>query len=185
MQGAAEQMRGFLMFLAVACPVVLASPIFWSLVAMSWSASPVTYINHDGTRQEALLGPKAPWPDWAIRPDDAELRVKSWFGPSPRSAANGMGDLTFRGEPRAAAGAYVEKLRREGWVIETGRFEAPLPAKPPRTLVQCRVRATQGRHVVQAAFEVAPQPGNGSMFWVDAPAEESWGLPLGTVRGPC
>ena len=29
-------MRGFLIFLAVASPVVLASPYFWSLVRMEW-----------------------------------------------------------------------------------------------------------------------------------------------------
>ena len=178
-------MRGFLIFVAVGCPIVLANPIFWSLVAMSWSASPVTYVNRDDTSQQALLGPKAPWPAWAITPHGAELRVKSWFGPSATSVGSGMGDLRISGPPRPAAELYVEKLRSEGWDIETGRFETPLPVIPPRTLVQCRIRATQGRYVISAAFEVAPEMGKGSIFWVDAPSEGAWGLPLGSVKGPC
>jgi len=44
-------MKGFVIFLAVAFPVVLVSPSFWSLVRMEWSAERVGYTYHDGVTQ--------------------------------------------------------------------------------------------------------------------------------------
>ena len=54
-------MKGFLIFLAVAFPIVLMSPSFWSLVRMEWGAERIGYVYGKGpTRvtQWATLGPR-------------------------------------------------------------------------------------------------------------------------------
>jgi len=178
-------MRRFLILLALAYPVAMASPMFWSLVAMAWTASPVTYINHDGTAQQATIGPKSFWPEWAIKPDGADVRVQSWFGPSARAAATGVGEFKTNEEPRAAAGRYTERLRAEGWEIETGRFDSVYPSVPPRPLVRCIVRATRGEQLISASFEAAPEPSRGQLFWAEKPAPDAWPMPHGTSVGPC
>ncbi|HYD71836.1 MAG TPA: hypothetical protein VEF55_01765, partial [Candidatus Binatia bacterium] len=67
-------MRGFLIFLACAIPVVLMSPFFWSIVRMETGAERVGYTSAEGITQWAWLGPSAPWPEWALRPDGARMR---------------------------------------------------------------------------------------------------------------
>jgi hypothetical protein len=86
-------MRGFLVFLAVAFPVVLLSPFFWSLVKMEVGAERVGYGHKtaDGkmVTQWATLGPKAPWPGWAIVPAGAKLTVRANFEAAPGYDATG------------------------------------------------------------------------------------------------
>jgi len=174
-------MKGFLIFLAFAFPVVLASPTFWTLVAMEWGASPVTYHYHDGTIQHALLGPKSPWPEWAILPDDARLTVRAWYGETPTNPGSGFGDLGIRGKPLDAVAAYAAKLRDAGWRTETSLFQAALPEVPPRRLVTCIVRATRegdDRRVLQVSFELEPGPGSGAFHWATRPMP-GWAMPKG------
>ena len=93
-------MKGFLIFLAVAFPVVLVSPFFWSLVRMEWSAERVGYTYHDGVTQWAMLGPKAPWPQWALVPEGAKLTVRAGYEPAPGHAAIGYGEIDTKVPPR-------------------------------------------------------------------------------------
>ena len=177
-------MRGFLLLLVLAFPVVIASPVFWSLVAMEFSAAPVGYGQQDGTVQPALLGPKAPWPGWAEVPEYTDLRVRAWFGPGSSAPEMGYGDLKVNAEPRAAAGAYAKRLTDEGWQVETATFRSVLPELPPQPLEWCIVRAVRGGgdpRVVSASFELKPRAGGGRMHW------SKGGLPMliGATPGPC
>lgn len=165
-------MRGFLLFLALAFPVALSSPSFWALVGMSWGATPVTYGYHDGTRQQALLGPKAPWPDWAVRPDSTEFVVSAWFEDTPARPGSGHGDFDFNGDGREAALAYAARLRGEGWDVETLMFRGATPSIPPRPLHICTVNARRSEHdqrVLHAGFQISPGSGAGTMHWATRP----------------
>jgi hypothetical protein len=178
------QMRGFLLFLVLAFPIVVASPAFWSLVAMEFSAAPVGYGQQDGTMQPALLGPKAPWPKWAEVPADADLRVRAWFGPGSSAPETGFGDLTVKAEPRATARAYAKRLIGEGWQVETAIFRSVLPELPPKPLVWCIVRAARGNgdpRVISVSFELEPRIGGGRMHW----SMGAMPMPIGATPGPC
>jgi len=176
--------RGLLIFIAIAFPIALASPTFWWLVQSEFSAAPVGYGRQDGSVQQALLGPKAPWPDWVATPDDAKLHVRAWFGPGTTEPETGYGDLSVKGEPRKAMAAYRSKLEAEGWKVEANMMRAALPEIPPRQLESCIIRARRDgadQRVIQASFELAPSPGNGSIHWAAWPMP-TWAMQLGE---PC
>ena len=161
-------MRWLLLFIALAIPVALASPSFWSLFAMEFGAAPVTYHYHDGTSQQALLGPRAPWPDWAIVPDGTRLQVGAWFGPSSKEPETGHGDLSVEAEPRTVAAAYVERLKAEGWQVEANIYRYPQPVLQPKLMEICIVRATReggDLRILQASFDLAPRSGSGGLAW--------------------
>jgi hypothetical protein len=103
--------KGFLIFLAVAFPVVLVSPFFWSLVRMEWGAEPVGYHYKDGVTQWAMLGPKAPWPRWAIVPEGSKLTVRARYQPAPGHPAIGYADLDGKAAPRTTVQSYQAALR--------------------------------------------------------------------------
>jgi hypothetical protein len=134
-------MRKLLIFLALFFgPIVLANPVFWWLVQASYSAAPVTAIEADGRVQQALLGPKSPWPDWALTPDGATLRVEAWFS-SPPAPMTGFGTLTFAGDHTKGIRAFVAKLEAAGWAVESARAATWDPGMPPRQYQQCEIRA--------------------------------------------
>jgi len=55
---------------------VLASPFFWSLVNMEFGAERVGY-RHGSVTQWATLGPRAPWPRWALVPEGAARAMRA------------------------------------------------------------------------------------------------------------
>lgn len=172
-------MRGLLIFLAIAFPIVLASPTFWWLVESEVGAAPVGYGRVDGSVQQALLGPKAPWPEWVSTPEGAKLTVRAWFGPAPSEIESGFGDLSFGGDTQKVIDAYRAKLRSEGWNVEGSFFSAPLPEIPPRQMEACILRATRNgadTRIIQASFEFKPGPGYGSVHWAMAPMP-TWSTP--------
>ena len=79
-------MKGFLIFLAFAFPVVLVSPFFWSLVRMEWGAERIGYHYKDGVAQWASLGPRSPWPRWALVPEGMKLTIRASYEPAPGAA---------------------------------------------------------------------------------------------------
>src|SRR4029450_10926047 len=108
-------MRGFLIFLAFAFPVVLASPFFWSLVRMEVGAERVGYGHKTPgggmVTQWATLGPKAPWPAWAVVPQGARLTVRANFEAAPGYDAVGYGDIDGKISARVVAQRYEQALR--------------------------------------------------------------------------
>jgi hypothetical protein len=174
-------MKKFLIFLAVAFPVVLASPAFWTLVKMEWSVERVGYGHEGGVTQWAMLGPKAPWPNWAPVPEGAKLTVQSSFEAAPGYDASGYGEIGGDGAPRLFAERYEEKLRADGWTVRVGRFDATYPEIPPRPLHWCFVHGRRGNQVVLMSVDIDEPKTAGRLHWADGKMD----FPIGAKSQPC
>ena len=111
-------MRGFLLFVALAFPIVVSSPIFWWIVGVHHGASPAVYTEADGTTRSASLGPKSSWPAWATKPRTSTLTVSARFSASPTQPATGYGEVDRGKEPRQAVSIYAAALTASGWSVE-------------------------------------------------------------------
>jgi hypothetical protein len=177
-------MRGFLIFLAFACPVVLASPFFWTLVNMNFGAERVGYGHktpHGMVTQWATLGPKAPWPRWALVPAGVKLTVRSHFEAAPGFNATGLGDIDGNESARLASEQWAEALRRGGWSVRVGRFDATSPEIPPRPIHSCILEARRGAAVQRLSVDIDDAHTSGSLWWTVGPAK----FPLGTKNEAC
>ena len=178
-------MKGFLIFLALAFPVVLASPFFWSLVRMEWGAERVGYV-HEGPRGErvtqwASLGPKSGWPAWALVPAGVKLKVSSNFEAAPGFDAGGVGDIAGKVPPRATVERFQTALRGGGWDVRVGRLDATYPEIPPRPLHWCIVHARRGPRALQMAVDIDEAQTVGRLHW----AEGKMRFPMGVNDAPC
>lgn len=169
-------MRWFLVWLGLVAGIVLLNPVFWWLVAAEHWAAPVTQAQADGTVSQALLGPKAPWPTWAPRPEGGRFTVKAWFGPGATGdatvPATGYGELSLAGDLKAATDAYVAQLEAEGFEVTATLWTTTLPEIPPRELVTCRIvaRAKVGPvRTITATIDRAPVAGLGRVHWIEGP----------------
>jgi hypothetical protein len=174
-------MKGFLIFLAVAFPVVLVSPFFWSLVRMEWGAERVGYHYQDGVTQWAMLGPKAPWPRWAVVPEGSRLTVRASYEAAPGHPAIGYADLDGKMTPRDTVQRYQAALQRGGWSVRVGRFDSTYPEIPPRPLHWCIVQAEQGGRVQQMSVDIDEAETIGRLHWT----EGKMPFPTGAKDGPC
>lgn len=174
-------MKGFLIFLALAFPVALASPFFWSLVNMEWGAERVGYTDHSGVTQWAMLGPKAAWPVWAVVPEGAKLTVRANFEPAPGHDATGYADIGGKLPPREAVMRYQAALRRSGWAVRTGRFDSVYPDIPPRPLHWCIVHAHRGAQVQMMQIDVDEPRTVGRLHWTVGKLP----FPIGTKDEAC
>jgi hypothetical protein len=173
-------MRGFLIFLAIAFPVVLASPHFWSLVRMETSLERVGYIHDNGVTQWASLGPLAPWPDWAIVPKDATITVRSHFEAAPGMVESGWADIRMADSAARGQIAYAQALEAEGWETSLSHFDATTPELPPKRFHQCRVEARKGARVLRLAIEESGPSSTGSLYWANGPVTSMLGGSPGT-----
>jgi hypothetical protein len=168
-------MRAFLIFLALAFPVVLASPHFWSLVRMETSLERVGYIHENGVTQWASLGPLAPWPDWAVVPRDATITVRSHFEPALGMIESGMADINLSGSAADAQAVYAQALESQGWEVSLSYFDGTTPDLPPRPFHQCRVEARKEGRVLRLSIEQIGSSSKGSLYWADGPAKSIMG----------
>src|SRR5262245_54158073 len=173
-------MRGFLIFLALAFLVVLTSPPFWSLASMETSLERVGYIHENGVTQWASLGPSAPWPDWAIVPRDATIKVRSHFESAPGIVESGMADISMTGSSADAQIAYAQLLESQGWETSLSYFDRTTPDVPPRRSHRCLVEARKGGRVLRLALEEAVSSSKGSLYWADGPVSSVVGGSPGT-----
>lgn len=179
-------MRGFLIFLAVAFPVVLAGPFFWSLVRMEVGAERVGYVHRTaagGTvTQWATLGPKASWPRWAVVPKGARLTVRANFEAAPGHSAIGYGDIAARRtSARVIARRYEVALKRAGWDVRIGRFEATSPDIPPKPIRRCIIEGRRDGQVQQLSVDIDPKRTVGSLRWSDG----AMPFPIGATDEAC
>jgi hypothetical protein len=174
-------MRGCLIFLAIAFPVVLASPTFWSIVNMNFGAERVGYVRQNGSTQWAWIGPKSPWPNWALVPANAKLTVGAHFEAAPGEIASGFADVFLEDTSRAATDVYVGALERLGWTVQSARFDTVAPELPPRPLHLCLVEARKGVRSLRLTLERAAEGGNASLHWAEGPVP----VMKGSVPGPC
>lgn len=165
-------MRGFLLLLVLAAPLVLANPIFWWLVQLAYSAAPATYVEADGQSRSALLGPKSPWPDWAIIPDGAKLTVEAWFAAAPPTPETGFGTLKLPDASAGAVKAFVAKLETAGWQVETSEIQTVDPTLPPKPFQMCTLRATRrdgGPRVMSASIPIGYSGISPRLHWWSTP----------------
>lgn len=174
-------MKGFLIFLAVAFPVVLASPFFWSLVRMEWGAERVGYHYQDGVTQWASLGPKAPWPGWAAVPEGSKVMVRASYEPAPGHPAIGYGEIDGKTAPRETVRRYTQALGQAGWTVRVGRFDASTPDIPPRPIHWCIVQAEKAGRVLQMSVDIDDPATVGRMHW----AEGGMPFPTGAKDVAC
>lgn len=162
-------MRGWLIFLALAAPLVLLNPLFWWLVGTEIGASAVTYVEKDGARRDALLGPHAPWPDWARLPDRYRLIVRSQFASAPGYPASGLGEIEFSTTLRDAVADVQRELTQAGWQVTTVLATTYVPSLPPRPVLTCVLTATQSEpHVrsITIAFDQVDRVAR--IHWLEA-----------------
>lgn len=173
-------MRGFLIFLAFAFPVVLASPFFWSLVNMEVGAERVGYVR-GGVTQWATLGPKAPWPGWALVPEGARLTVRANFEAAPGHIATGYGDIEAETSAQVIAQRYAGALRAANWAVRTGRFDATSPDTPPRPIRMCIVEGRRDGRVQRLSVDIAEGNATGGLHW----SEGEIPFPMGATPRDC
>lgn len=177
-------MRGFLIFLAFAFPVVLASPFFWSLVRMEWGAERIGYVHKTAkgrVTQWATLGPKAQWPAWAIVPEGAKLTVRANFEAAPGFEASGFGDISGKPSARQVTERYQQALEQAGWTVRVGRFDATSPDIPPKPIHWCIVEARRQSRVLQMSVDIDDPQTVGRMHWADGRMP----FPTGAKDEPC
>jgi hypothetical protein len=163
-------MRGWLIFLACAAPLMLLNPMFWWLVGTETGASAVAYVR-DGVRQDALLGPKAPWPEWARLPERYPLTVQSSFAAAPGQPATGVGDLEIPRTRREAVAEWRAELTAAGWQVTTVLVTTALPSLPPRQGKMCILTATRTEPSVRSimiAIDEVPVGRVARIHWREA-----------------
>jgi len=173
--------RGFLIFLALAFPVALASPHLWSVVNMASGAERVGYVHEGGVTQWAMLGPKAPWPTWALVPAGSDLTVRANFEAAPGKTAMGFADLEVQRGAVDAASDYAQALRHAGWTVEIAHIDTSTPDLPPRALHLCLVEGRKDGRALRLSLERDTRRAVGSIFW----AEGSVSRAIGAIPGSC
>ena len=173
-------MRGFLIFLAIAFPIVLTIPSFWSLVRMETSVERVGYVNAGGVTQWASIGPLAHWPDWALVPKDAKITVRSHFESAPGMPESGMADIDVAVSAAQGQTAYARDLQSQGWDVNLSTFDATTPDLPPRPFRQCHVEARKGSRVLRLMLEQGDSSSKGSLYWADGSVKQLLGGSPGT-----
>lgn len=156
-------------------------PSSWALLNMLFGAQPTTTILPDGTREASTIGPKSPWPEWALKPDGATLTVQS---SSVASAGLAYGHAKFR--TAVAAGAfqrdYAKELEAAGWATRLFVLDVTPPEIAPRRSRICIVEGAKGALSLRAHVDAwTAAPTRGAIFWRTAPAPPL----LRAVEGAC
>jgi hypothetical protein len=175
-------MRGFLIFLAVACPIVLASPTFWSLVNMEFGAERVGYTRANGVTQWAWLGPMSPWPHWAMIPQDGKLTVRAHFEAAPGESAAGFGDVELKDASARGREDFVGALQSDGWTVQVAHFDTLSPDLPPRPMHFCIVEARKGARGILFSYDRASGSSVASLHWAEGKLPETMKY---AKPGPC
>lgn len=165
-------MRGFLIFLAFACPIVLANPVFWSLVNMEFGAERVGYVQANGVTQWAWLGPKSPWPQWAMVPEGCALTVRAHFEAAPGMAATGFGDVALKDTSAKGRDAFIQALQSAGWTVQVAHFDTLSPDLPPRPMHLCIIEAHKGARGLQFSYDRGSDSGVASLHWAEGKLPE-------------
>jgi hypothetical protein len=172
--------------LATLAVIVLSSPFLWSLVRMSWAAEPVSYIRHDGTVQNATIGPASWWPDWAVRPEGATVQVESHFEAAPDMPATGIAAVTLRGDQHEAVERYEADLRSHGFAVTRYERLTWSPDIPSRQFMLCMVEGVGGpasTRVIRLSFSVDSTAMPTKLFWMEGNVVPLIGMAPGSCFG--
>jgi hypothetical protein len=159
-------MRGWLIFLAFAIPLVLASPMFWSILNMNFGAAPVAYGYANGVVQDPTIGPASPWPDWALKPEGARLTPRSNSQAAPGQNALGLATIDDApGSAGAVIARYERAMEAAGWMVTLSEFRTLSPDAPPKPLHYCILEARSGPRVVRLSMQDDAAPMSGGTLW--------------------
>jgi len=175
-------MRIVVALIAVAIPLVLGSPYFWSLLRMAWAAEPVGYVQQDGTTQWATIGPKSFWPDWALRPENTFVEVDSHFSATPILPASGMASVAFRGEQQAVAKQYEDRLRASGFEVTRYAYQTWSGDIPSRPFILCMIEGVQAampKRTVRFSFAINSRAMPPKLYWTEGEAPPLLGMQPG------
>lgn len=175
-------MKGFLILLAIACLLVLASPFFWSLVNMEMGAEPVGYVQQDGATQWATIGPKSYWPAWALRPDEARIRVESHFSATPTTPATGMASVVFQSDQRLAAQRFEARLAASRFDVTRYALQTWSADIPSRPFVLCVIEGIQQAEIprtIRLSFSAGSDAMPARLSWIEGHAAALAGMQPG------
>jgi hypothetical protein len=176
-------MKGWVIFMALAAPIVLTSPVFWWLVQFETGAAQGTVVEHDGVARASSMGPRSPWPDWVSAPENAKLTVRTYLGDAPGHPAMGYGDLAFARPPLAELEALSRRPGEDGWSIASVRYDTVEPTLPPRNATVCVVTAQRADpHPRTIMYSLMLGSSQGRVHWSSAPPPPGWAT-VGTQ--PC
>ena len=171
-------------FLGATAMLVVANPFFWSIMRMNFAAEPVVYIEQDGTTTGAVLGPKAPWPDWVTAPPGGRLTVQSYFAGAD-ALATGVGAFAFSDAPLDRLDGFLAALDADGWRVETAQLETVEPSLPPRPMTLCSIVASRdapdARYILYS-FEIDARARTMDVFWSSGGDVQQM---IGAMPGPC
>ncbi len=171
-------MRGFLIFLAFAVPVLLANPVFWWLVQAEVGAAPSVIVESDGVSRHTTIGPRSPWPEWARLPAAGEVTPHAYYAAAPGHPAMGHGEIALSAPSPASIAALARALEAEGWAVTAVRYRVAEPTLPPTPLLVCALTARRGagadERTMVFGFQLAPLSGAASVAWREGPPLPSW-----------
>ncbi len=153
---------------------------------MSWAAEPVAYVSEDGAIQTATIGPRSYWPDWAMRPADAKVRVESHFEAAPGMPATGVAAVTFRGDQRIAVERYEADLRSGGFAVTRYERLTWSPDLPSRQFMLCMVEGVGGpasTRVIRFSFAADSTAMPAKLFWMEGNVVPLIGMAPGACFG--
>ncbi|HJQ58845.1 MAG TPA: hypothetical protein VJ890_18200 [Vineibacter sp.] len=177
-------MRGLLIFLLIAIGTTLATPAFWWLLSAEFGAAPSLTIHQDGTSTPTLIGPGAPWPDWAQVPGVTKLIVSSASGPSTTQPAGGAGTVEFGVDGDLARRQVAQGLERLGWKVGFFKTVTPSPDRPSQTLTWCILHAVRDAALPRSLviqFHLEPPSRQARVFWYEGLVKQ----PLLSTEGGC
>ena len=176
-------MRSFLIYLALTCAVALVTPAFWWLLANRTGVTVGEAVEADGARRTVMTGPKAPWPDWAWTPEQAQREVRIMNGAAPGHPAAGFAHLKSSKAPRELIGTVREALVTQGWTVAEYRYDGPEPTIPPRQMTMCTLRATRSDPERTLTYVFTPDRSPRiEGHWIDGPPPGPW---MTGVEQPC
>ena len=175
-----------LICLAILAAVLLSSPFLWSLMRMAWAAEPVSYVRHDGTVQNATIGPASYWPDWAVRPADSKVQVESHFEAASDMPATGVASVSLGADQRAAVERYEAELRSHGFAVTRLERLTWSPDIPSHQFTLCMIEGIGGpasTRVVRLSFSVDSNAMPTKLFWMEGNVMPLIGMAPGSCFG--
>lgn len=148
---------------------------------METSASPFGVVHADGSVQQAEIGPKSFWPQWAPRPEGARFTVRAHFGPAATQPETGYAEIGGFEDAAALQAAYAQKLAAAGWEVRPMHLTVALPDIPPRSARLCQVVARKDGNTLMLSVTTDTQ-GLSRLHWTRGAMPPTQGGEQGRCR---
>lgn len=140
----------------------------WPAARLLWDmetgAAPFAVGLADGSVQQAEIGPKSFWPQWAPRPEGARFAVRAHFGPAASQPETGYAELGGFEDAAELQAAYAARLAAAGWEVRPMHLTVALPDIPPRSARLCQVVARKDGNTLMLSVTTDTQ-GLSRLHW--------------------